>query len=838
MRKVQSEYGLKGIFIGLWLYVALQSPGWSGLGEVVLWMFGGLVIALGLAAIRQRRWRRAFAGGPLPSLLFLILEYPLLLYAGLILGLTFGAFRVQNPERPPELLTYCALGGGILGLVLSELHSLVRSKYRLVAVLIVAAAGSAGATYWLLQQPFFPELDRSQLGFQLILGLPFFYLLSFAGRAEESEVEIAILCGVLGLGVWLVRFPENLPELGLLVPLLLYYMYATYALPGLRTFKYVLRGYSYLQMDRIPEALRAFRRARELDPRSQLAIQGLRDLHLSIDVTRYAADPDVLEVLDYPMCLHRIRDLLASGEVPNAAQREEAERLLELVESQRPAWQAETTYYRTLFAIHTKDLETAATLLAELLDPDRWEVNDASRRRILLDGWRLALEWHPDLRQRVGEVQLTLPGRRMEAIRVVERYHSRHPEDDSIEPLRRHLYGSILAEEYFAVYSETEPREVPQPDSDLPSTPSVAEVQKASRTESGFDYSLTYALGLEHLKDPLRWQRGVEYLRIAAHGLIDQSPQIYSQLADAYAKVGEMNLVRIYLEQAVKAGLQAGVEALREDQRQAYFIAVKRLADDAASRDDIDAAIEHYSLYTQSGQEEVPTYRTLADLYERKQDFFSAMRITEKALVHASKDADLLARKDRYYYALTPEILKNVREQVRPYFDTSYCKRVARQILNAKTVDIDQIDWAWHLAQLARIMEPDSLAVQVLVARCQLRRGERQEATQLLEDIREASPGGGEEEDAWYWACQQLGRMYLEEYNRPDLAIAALLDFKKSHKSGADTSFYLGQAYEQNGELAKAIRCFEQVTAYENHPLSGQAYDALERVRAKHAANS
>jgi len=129
------------------------------------------------------------------------------------------------------------------------------------------------------------------------------------------------------------------------------------------------------------------------------------------------------------------------------------------------------------------------------------------------------------------------------------------------------------------------------------------------------------------------------------------------------------------------------------------------------------------------------------------------------------------------------------------------------------------------------VMQPKSLAVLALVARCLLRFGERDAALSLLEDVREAKPSGSEEEDAWFWACQTLGRIYLDELSRPDLAVFALLDFKKSNKSGADTIYHLGRAYEATGNFVKAQQCYEQVTAYEGHPLARDAYDALYRVK-------
>ena len=88
----------------------------------------------------------------------------------------------------------------------------------------------------------------------------------------------------------------------------------------------------------------------------------------------------------------------------------------------------------------------------------------------------------------------------------------------------------------------------------------------------------------------------------------------------------------------------------------------------------------------------------------------------------------------------------------------------------------------------------------------------------------------GEDEDAWYLSCQLLGDLYLEA-GRPDLAVPCFIDFRKCAKSGARTLFKLGQAYEQLGDLKRAARSYQQVTAYDGNPLAPDAYEALSRLQ-------
>src|SRR5205085_12324380 len=95
MRWPLSEYVLKGIFLGLLLFAALGAPDPTAAGRVGLWLAGGLGAGLLVAAVLKLRQGFRPAGRPLTFLLFLLLESPTLVYAGSILGLAVGAFRLQ-----------------------------------------------------------------------------------------------------------------------------------------------------------------------------------------------------------------------------------------------------------------------------------------------------------------------------------------------------------------------------------------------------------------------------------------------------------------------------------------------------------------------------------------------------------------------------------------------------------------------------------------------------------------------------------------------------------------------------------------------------------------------
>src|SRR5262249_57183565 len=86
MRSAVSEYILKGIYLGLLLFVALQTPDWPTMGVVALCMGGGLVLALVLAAWSKRREGHQVRGRLAAYVLYLLLESSMQVYVGILLG--------------------------------------------------------------------------------------------------------------------------------------------------------------------------------------------------------------------------------------------------------------------------------------------------------------------------------------------------------------------------------------------------------------------------------------------------------------------------------------------------------------------------------------------------------------------------------------------------------------------------------------------------------------------------------------------------------------------------------------------------------------------------------
>jgi tetratricopeptide (TPR) repeat protein len=813
MRWFRTEYLLKGVYLGTLLYAALRlgegvgDPG-DALLRANLPAVVGLALALAAATVLKVREGFRPGGRPVVFVMVLLLESPTLVYAGVVVGTLVGAWLLRGLGDGDLLLPFVAGGAGVG--VLFGLLKQVRARPTRIALVAALAAGLVAAALWWFGLPgsLAHELpDPSAFAWQLLIGIPFFYLLTFAGEEEESEVEIGAVCALLGLALaTLTRNNFNLRSLGFLVPVAAFFWYTTRVLPALRVLKHAFRGLSYARAGKHRRALEAFRRALQLDPQNRIARQGIWDVHRSLDVRTLAQDPETLALVDIDLCLERVGMLLVHGK-PSPDQLDEANRLIELVLTLKPSARPAAEYWRAVALTHAKEYDRAAESLTGVLDPSQAGTDDQQRRDILLPAWRMAMTVG-ELNRRVGEAQLALPGRRMEAILAVERHLAEHPQDPDVWGMKRMFYHEVTEAEYDAGAG-------------------------ARQAVNGFDHEYVQQLGLALIDDDARWARGAEYLRMAARGLPATGPTVFTQAAQAHQRAGRTDEARHAYELAKRAGRAVGARSLADAERQAYFAALKVLADDAMTRGDLDAAVENLHLFTEYERSGIETLRTLAEMHERRGDPLGALRATDQALLYNARDKDLLERKDRYYYSVMPDDLKARPESVRAALDFDYCLRRARAILDGRYEGLEWLDVANHLTRLALVVRPASRAAKVLLARVRLRYGERDEAIRLLEEIRgPAKPEkfeSGDDEEAWFQASQLLGDLYLE-IGRADLAVPCFQDFRQSSKSGAKTLFKLGQAYEQIGDAARAIRCYKQVTAYDGNPLAPDAYDALHRL--------
>ncbi len=152
MRWLQLEYILKGIYVGLLLFVAVESPN-RGDVETVGWCVGGgLATALVIAGLGKLRAGYSVKGRLLPFVLFLLLESPGLVYAGILLGMAAGAWLILGPGKEP-LLAAMVAGGSVLGLLFWLVRHVRNRWARLGIVAVLALAVPGGLLYWLHLDP-------------------------------------------------------------------------------------------------------------------------------------------------------------------------------------------------------------------------------------------------------------------------------------------------------------------------------------------------------------------------------------------------------------------------------------------------------------------------------------------------------------------------------------------------------------------------------------------------------------------------------------------------------------------------------------------------------------
>jgi tetratricopeptide (TPR) repeat protein len=728
------------------------------------------------------------------------------------LGMTFDDIKHSLPAG--NWLGYCAIGGAVLGFGMYRLRQVEDRAWRFWVGLCLTALMVYVAGQYIAKVPSLDDAGtRFYLGIYLLMGLPFFYLLTFCGDAEESEVDVMAFCATLGVALALLgvasRFPAAGPVLVYLIPLGLYFVYVAKVLPSLRVFKHIIRAYSYMNLGRLRLAMQFFRRAVELDPQSARSRQGMLTLHNNLSLVQIDSDPTLVTLLDFTLCLDRAALLLMTP--PTREQRQEAERFLELVEQKQPAYLARVDYLRVISFLHAKQYDAAAETLARLLNPETPGYNPAVRKQIMFEAWDFALRAHPRLVERLGWPELNKPGRRMEAIGAVERKLATTPADPIAQEYRTMLYSQLGEAEF------------------------IAALGSEGRPPRDFAYEYVEQLGLALVDSPTEESqtRGMDFLRIAGRGLPERGPGIFMKLAQVYEKQNDLENVRNCLETAKKVGLAVGPRELAREQKQFYFDALRKLADLADQRGDYEIAIEELRQYqTDGGTAALETYRKLADLYGKQHDPMNALLMTETGLTYNSTDPDLLKKKDSFYYSVQPERLEKVKDRVVKWFDVQYCVRKAMAVLNTKDGGIELLDWASHLTKLAKVMQPLSNGVRLIEARVRLRRGERDAGLQLLEDIHYGKDkGSGEEEEAWYTATKLLGQLYLDELGKPELAMQCYLAYKDYHKSGADSLYQIARCYEAMGDQANAIRFYTAVTGYEGHPLYWDAKDAVRRLQ-------
>jgi tetratricopeptide (TPR) repeat protein len=800
------EYISKGLVLGILTYL-----GWAFSLAGSLWTYALVIVAFSAALLLgATRARKEAVGTTKPGaafLFFLLLEYPSWVYAAVvgaaIVAALLNCFFLGSWSTWDLVI---ALGLGLLlGLSLIGLRMIA---HRLVRRGLVLAIGAAVAA-WVIITQLAPSNDPNFLrifGLHLLLAVPVLYLLTLAGRTEETELEIGLASLLLGLALWAL-LPQGLQLIAIVLPVLLYVGYTQYLLRGMQSFKALLRGLGQTRLGHTAEALTAYRRALQLSPTNQAARHALWKEHRRIDLRQVHQDERLLKLIDFDLCLRRARDLLFADQVlPEAVA--EAKQLLDLVADQRPSLIPEVRYYRAVAHAHAGDLAKAEQCLTNLLDPEQTSPDqEASRAKVQLPAWQLALTQHGELRKRVGEVLLR-QGRRMDAIAAVESVGRGGPLDPEVQQLKSQLYADLTSVEY-----DREAGQEP--------------LQQASL----FDHKYVYDQGLDLLDDPQRWRRGAELLHIAVRGQPKHAPAVLKLVAEAAAKHGDPVGEREALEEVKTWAKQLGLKNLSDESKGAYYAVVRQLGEAAYREGRADDALDNLLLSTEDPQSGAATLRMIAELYEQKGNVIQTLLYNEQCLMYDGKHPDYVARRDRVYISLQPEDIRQNVDKIGKLIDVPFLVTKAKQLVESKSSGPEQFEWAVHLCGLVAALNPEKVAAWVVIGRAQLRLGRADTGVPALEkayQLGKANKPGGDDLDAWFLACRILGDHYLQQGRHAE-ALEAFTDFSHSTKSGADTYYKMGQAAEHLGQLAQAKKNYVSANMYD-HPNKYEVDRALERI--------
>ncbi|MBL8823273.1 MAG: hypothetical protein JNJ77_11840 [Planctomycetia bacterium] len=803
------EYLTKGLTLSI-----LGCLGWHNKIPATLIVLGlmllGLIVAFVLAA-RQAALQKIKPRTSWPQyLIYLMLEYPRMIYVGVLAGLLTGVLLITlvfSYWSFLDLSIALAVGVG-MGCLLIALRLIPQKLVRRIIIGALVISGTVflymywGKQGWSLGEGTSPIT----LGVHLLLAVPLLYLLTIAGRTEETEIEIGLVCALLGIAL-LVLVGPSFQIMAILLPTVIYLGYTHYLLKDMQAFKALLRGMGHAKQGATAEALTSFRRALHFSPQHRLARQELWKVHRQIDLRQVHQDERLLKLIDFDLCLQRARDLLFA-DAPTAEQIAEAKQLLDLVLVQKPALRPAVFYYRAVAHTHAREYDKAATVLRELLDASQFGPDEqTSRDGILLPAWQLALMQHDELRKRVGD-PLLISGQLMTAIAVTEKASRENPDATDVKQLKARLYNDITLADYNREAGDS-----------------------PTQQASDFDHKYVYEMGVERLDLPTAYRRGVELLAIAVRGQPKHAPAVWKLAADAAMKHDDPALLK-QAQNEVKAWTKLlGVKEMSEESKVAYFATVKQMGEQAYHEGRLDDALENLILASEAPQSGADTLRMIAELYEKQGNVVQTMHYNEQCLLYDAKNPQYLERRDRCYISLTPDDINAHREKLGKLIDQSYLLKKSREILDAKNSGVEQYEWAKHLSELLTAIAPERVAGWALIGRCFLRMGQSENGVKALEyayHLGTQNKPSGDDLEQWYLASRILGDFYLKEQRFAE-AMECFKSFSQSTKSGADTHYKLGQCAEGLGQLAQAKKHYHSANMFD-HPQKYEVSQALERL--------
>ncbi|MGL5094053.1 MAG: tetratricopeptide repeat protein, partial [Planctomycetia bacterium] len=355
------------------------------------------------------------------------------------------------------------------------------------------------------------------------------------------------------------------------------------------------------------------------------------------------------------------------------------------------------------------------------------------------------------------------------------------------------------------------------------------------------DYAHCHTLGIEQARRPKDEEarpgatasdRAIELLRLAEYGLPARRLSLWQGLARLYGRTDLAASNRWY-ERIKEWGREKGVKNLAADEKDAFYDAVRVLAEDALAVDDVPAAIDALTLFSTSERSGLDTLRALQKLHERQGDLPAAIKTVETSLQYGLDDKrrrEQEQEKERLYGAIDPAVVQARAVEIERFFDFDYCFRRAKAAFERD--EPDAVRWL-DVAGMGGTAQ--LLPVNYLLGRTHLRRGDDRTAADCFEAVRAAKPASfrsNDEEEAYFHALRLLGDVYLDRLDDPEKAVECYQGYRNYVKSGAETLYRLGSAYERLGQTAAARKWYDMVLVYPQHPRAGDAQAALARLAA------
>src|SRR5205814_287758 len=95
-------------------------------------------------------------------------------------------------------------------------------------------------------------------------------------------------------------------------------------------------------------------------------------------------------------------------------------------------------------------------------------------------------------------------------------------------------------------------------------------------------------MGQALVANPERWQRGCEFLRMAARGLPAEAPAIFLQIGELHQTHGDADGFWQNNVKAIEAARAVGVANLKADDKENLFAVVKQMGEQAMAQGRLD----------------------------------------------------------------------------------------------------------------------------------------------------------------------------------------------------------------------------------------------------------